>query len=396
MKRKKVAVLGSTGSIGRQTLDVLSAFKDDFEVVGLACGSNIQLLSEQIKEHNPRFVSVKDAASAQELKSLIKNPGIEIFWNHIGLEFISSCSCDIVVNGLVGSMGLKPTISALSHGKRVAFANKETLVVAGDLINDLIKKHKGEIIPLDSEHVAIHQCLLGGRDLPMASLNTENVRRIILTASGGPFRAWSKENIKKATKQEALKHPTWVMGEKITVDSATLMNKGLEIIEAMHLFDLSVNKIDVFIHPQSIMHSAVEFIDGNIIAQLGATDMKLPIQYALYYPERKQLPFNLFCDLLSVGKLEFEAPDYEKFPCLKLAYEVAKKGKSYPIVLNAANEIAVDLFLKEKISFSSIEKLITNSIENHKSIEPKSLEEIVEIDKETRKKVTETVNASAV
>ena len=389
MKRKKVAILGSTGSIGRQTLDVLSAFKDDFEVVGLACGSNIQLLIEQIKEHNPRFVSVKDPLLAQELKSILKNPGIEIFWNNIGLEFISSCSCDIVVNGLVGSMGLKPTISALSHGKRVAFANKETLVVAGGLINDLIKKHRGEIIPLDSEHVAIHQCI--GKDAPRGH---ETIKRIILTASGGPFRTWSKENIKKATKQEALKHPTWVMGEKITVDSATLMNKGLEIIEAMHLFDLSVDKIDVFIHPQSIMHSAVEFIDGNIIAQLGATDMKLPIQYSLYYPERKQLPFNLFCDLLSVGKLEFEAPDYEKFPCLKLAYEVAKKGKSYPIVLNAANEVAVDLFLKDQISFCEIENMISRSLETHDPCEPKSLEEILEIDKEARLKAAKLINVT--
>ena len=386
MKRKKVAVLGSTGSIGKQTLDVLSAFKDDFEVIGLAAGSNIQLLCEQIKEHGPRFVSVKDVALAQELKSILKNSSIEIFWNHIGLEFISSCSCDIVVNGLVGSIGLKPTISALSHGKRVAFANKETLVVAGTLITDLIKKHKGEIIPLDSEHVAIHQCI--GKDATIGHLN-EKIKKIILTASGGPFRTWSKENIKKATKQEALKHPTWVMGEKITIDSATLMNKGLEIIEAMYLFNLNVNKIDVFIHPQSIMHSAVEFIDGNIIAQLGATDMKLPIQYSLYYPERKQLPFNLFCDLLSVGKLEFEAPDYEKFPCLKLAYEVAKKGQSYPIVLNAANEVAVDLFLKDEISFSKIENIISTSLETHIPCEPKSLEEIIQIDKDTRNQAKE-------
>jgi len=386
MKRKKVAILGSTGSIGRQTLDVLSAFKDDFEVVGLAAGTNLALLTEQIKEHNPRFVSVKDAALAQELKSIVKNPGIEIFWNNVGLEFISSCSCDIVVNGLVGSIGLKPTISALSHGKRVAFANKETLVVAGSLINDLIKKHKGEIIPLDSEHVAIHQCI--GKDVPAGRLN-EKIKRVILTASGGPFRTWGKEEIQKATKKEALKHPTWVMGEKITVDSATLMNKGLEIIEAMHLFCLSINKIDVFIHPQSIMHSAVEFIDGNIIAQLGATDMKLPIQYSLYYPERKHLPFNLYCDLLSVGKLEFEAPDLKRFPCLEYAYNAAKLGKSYPIVLNAANEVAVDLFLKDEISFSSIEKIISDSLETHTPHEPKSLEEILSIDKEARNKAKE-------
>ncbi len=388
MKRKKVAVLGSTGSIGRQTLDVISAFRDDFEVIGLAAGNNIQLLTEQIKEFQPRFISVKDAFLAQELKALLKNPSVEIFWNDIGLEFISSCSCDIVVNGLVGSVGLKPTISALSHGKRVAFANKETLVIAGGLIQDLIKKHKGEIIPLDSEHAAIHQCING--------ISKDKVRKVILTASGGPFRTWTADEIKNATKEQALKHPTWVMGPKITIDSATLMNKGLEIIEAMHLFDFSCNLINVFIHPQSIMHSAVEFIDGNIIAQLGATDMKLPIQYSLFYPEKRQLPFNLFCDLLSVQKLEFEKPDYKKFPCLKLAYEVAEKGESYPVVLNASNEIAVDLFLKGKISFGDIEKIISKSLDAHSPTEPKSLEEILSIDSEVRKKTIEVFDTSAI
>lgn len=392
MKKKKVSILGSTGSIGRQTLDVISAFKDDFEVVGLAAGSNIQLLIEQIKEHKPRFVSVKDVKLAQELKSILKNPMVEIFWNEVGLEFISSCSCDIVVNGLVGSIGLKPTISALSHGKRVAFANKETLVIAGSLINELLKEHRGEIIPLDSEHVAIHQCVsTGGSTFGGETHLNDKIKKIILTASGGPFRTWNAAEIKKATKEEALKHPTWVMGQKITIDSATLMNKGLEIIEAMYLFGISEKQIEVYIHPQSIMHSAVEFIDGNIIAQLGATDMKLPIQYSLFYPERRELPFNLFCDLLSVKKLEFEKPDYEKFPCLKLAYEVATKGMSYPIVLNASNEIAVDLFLKDKISFVDIEKLIAKSLDSHKPSSPTSLEEILEIDKETRTKASELI-----
>ena len=379
MKKKRVAVLGSTGSIGRQTLDVLSAFKDDFEVIGLATGSNIQLLAEQVREHNPRFVSVKDAFLAQELKSILQNPALEIFWNDVGLEFISSCSCDIVVNGLVGSIGLKPTISALSHGKRVAFANKETLVIAGNLIKDLLIKNRGEIIPLDSEHVAIHQCINNS--------SAKNVKRIILTASGGPFRTWNINEIQKASKEQALKHPTWVMGQKITIDSATLMNKGLEVIEAMTLFNVSAEQTEVFIHPQSIMHSAVEFIDGNIIAQLGATDMRLPIQYSLFYPERKQLPFNLFCDLLSVKKLEFEKPDCNRFPCLKLSYEVAKKGMSYPIVLNASNEIAVDLFLKEQIVFGDIEKIISKSLESHVPSEPQTLEEILAIDKETRRKI---------
>lgn len=388
MKKKKVAILGSTGSIGRQTLDVISAFKDDFEVVGLAAGKNVQLLAEQIKEHNPRFVSLTDAFLAQELKAILPDPRVEIFWGDIGLEFISSCSCDIVVNSLVGSMGLKPTISALTHGKRVAFANKETLVIAGGLIKDLLAKHRGEIIPLDSEHVAIHQCI--------GNAPKEKIRKIILTASGGPFRTWSLDEIKRATKDQALKHPTWVMGQKITIDSATLMNKGLEIIEAMHLFNVNEKQIEVFIHSQSIMHSAVEFIDGNIIAQLGATDMKLPIQYSLFYPERRDLPFNLFCDLLSVKKLEFEKPNLDRFPCLKLAYEAASKGQSYPIVLNAANEVAVDMFLKDKISFIEIEKIISGSLENHIPQEPKSIEEILEIDKETRVKVEELAKPSAV
>ncbi|MBI1858480.1 MAG: 1-deoxy-D-xylulose-5-phosphate reductoisomerase [Candidatus Melainabacteria bacterium] len=388
MKKRKVSVLGSTGSIGRQTLDVLSAFKEDFEVVGLAAGSNVQLLIEQIKEHKPRFVSVKDTELAQELKSTLSDHSIEIFCNDVGLEFISSSACDIVVNGLVGSMGLKPTISALSHGKRVAFANKETLVVAGGLIKNLLKRNKGEIIPLDSEHVAIHQCISGARE--------SEIKRIILTASGGPFRTWKEQDIQKATKEEALKHPTWVMGPKITIDSATLMNKGLEIIEAMVLFELPVGKIDVFIHPQSIVHSAVEFVDGNIIAQLGATDMRLPVQYSLFYPQRRELPFNLFCDLLSVGKLEFEAPDFNKFPCLKLAYHAAKEGKSYPIVLNAANEIAVDMFLKEEIKFGDIPKIISSTMENHKPSEPSSLDEITELDARIRREVSERAKTSKI
>ena len=386
-KRKKVSILGSTGSIGKQTLDVISNFKNEFEIMGLAGGNNISLLIEQIKDHKPRFVSVKDVSLAQELKSIIKDSSIEVFWGDIGLEFISSCSCDIVVNGLVGSLGLKPTISALSHGKRVAFANKETLVIAGTLIKDLLSKRRGQIIPLDSEHVAIHQCI--------DKKPKDFIKKVILTASGGPFRTWNKNDILKATKEEALKHPTWVMGQKITIDSATLMNKGLELIEAMVLFDLTVSQLDVYIHPQSIMHSAVEFIDGNIIAQLGATDMRLPIQYSLFYPDRRELPFNLFCDLLSIKKLEFETPDLEKFPCLKIAYEVAEKGKSYPIILNAANEVAVDLFLKEKISFGDIERIISRAIENHAPLEPKALEEILELDKETRTKLTESLSVAA-
>lgn len=385
MKKKSVAILGSTGSIGRQTLDVLSAFKDDFKVVGLAAGSNIQLLAEQVKEHNPRFVSVKDALLAKELRGILKNPSVEIFWSDVGLEFISSCSCDIVVNGLVGSLGLRPTISALSHGKRVAFANKETLVIAGDLIKKLLQQHHGEIIPLDSEHAAIHQCV---------GANSKQIKKIILTASGGPFRTWDIEAIQSATKEQALQHPTWVMGQKITIDSATLMNKGLEIIEAMYLFDVTHKQVEVCIHPQSIMHSAVEFIDGNIIAQLGATDMRLPIQYSLFYPERRALPFNLFCDLLSVKKLEFEKPDYNKFPCLKLAYNVAKEGKSYPIVLNSSNEVAVNLYLKEKISFGEIEKIISKTLEKHNPQEPQSLEEILAIDREVRKRVEELAQIS--
>lgn len=385
MKKKSVAILGSTGSIGRQTLDVLSAFKDDFKVVGLAAGSNIQLLAEQVKEHNPRFVSVKDALLAKELREILKNPSVEIFWSDVGLEFISSCSCDIVVNGLVGSLGLRPTISALSHGKRVAFANKETLVIAGDLIKKLLQQHQGEIIPLDSEHAAIHQCV---------GTNSKQIKKIILTASGGPFRTWDIEAILSATKEQALQHPTWVMGQKITIDSATLMNKGLEIIEAMYLFDVTHKQVEVCIHPQSIMHSAVEFIDGNIMAQLGATDMRLPIQYSLFYPERRALPFNLFCDLLSVKKLEFEKPDYNKFPCLKLAYNVAKEGKSYPIVLNASNEVAVNLYLKEKISFGEIEKIISKTLEKHNPKEPQSLEEILAIDMEVRKRVEELAQIS--
>ena len=344
---KSVTILGSTGSIGRNTLDVVRRNPDRFVVKAISANRSVDEVRKQIAEFHPETVVMTDPDAAEVLR---KEFGNMIRTGDDALNEISSHSnIDIVVAAMVGFAGLRPTIEAIRAGKRVAIANKETLVVAGELMTALAKNTGAEIIPIDSEHSAIAQCLVGE--------SLESIKRIILTASGGPFRTRDKETFDSITLSEALKHPNWVMGRKITIDSATLMNKGLEIIEARWLFSVPLEKIDVIVHPQSIIHSMVEFCDGSIKAQLGAPDMRLPIQYALGYPDRLAHEYDIL-DLLRNNRLDFESPDIEKFPCLRLAREAGERGGVFPCILNAANEIAVEAFLEEKIGFDEIPRII--------------------------------------
>jgi 1-deoxy-D-xylulose-5-phosphate reductoisomerase len=346
---KSVTILGSTGSIGRNTLDVIRRNPGRFTVKALSANKSIEEIRNQIGEFHPESVVITDPDSADTLK---KEFGGMIRSGADSLNEIATES-DIIVAAMVGFAGLRPTLEAIRAGKRVAIANKETLVVAGELMTALAKKSGAEIIPIDSEHSAIAQCLVGE--------SPESIKRIILTASGGPFRTRAKETFDSITLAEALKHPNWVMGRKITIDSATLMNKGLEIIEAKWLFGVPLEKVDVIVHPQSIIHSMVEFCDGSVKAQLGAPDMRLPIQYALGYPDRLPQEYDRL-DLLANSKLDFEKPDTEKFPCLALAREAADLGGVYPCILNAANEIAVEAFLGEEIRFTDIPRIINRTM----------------------------------
>lgn len=385
---KKISILGSTGSIGCNTLRVVEAFNDEFSVVALGAGSNIELLAKQIEQFRPRLVSVNDESSAEKLRRKLKEIGVAKI-PQIGLGVDGLCEvataeeAEIVIGAVVGALGLLPTYKALEMGKRVALANKETLVIAGELMTRAAERSRAELLPVDSEHNALHQCLRGEK--------REELKRLILTASGGPFRNASREEIEQATPAQALKHPTWRMGAKITIDSATLMNKGLEVIEAHWLFNCSAEEIDVVVHPQSVVHSMIELIDGSIIAQLGVTDMRHAIQYALTYPERRrsQMPS---LDLAGLSKLEFSDPDTEKFPCLKLAYQALKAGGTMPAVLNAANEIAVAAFLDGKIKFGEIARLIQLACENHKPREAKTLDIVLEADRWARNWVSLRIN----
>ncbi len=382
IKMKRILILGSTGSIGINTLNVIRNFPEKFRITALTVNTRIDLLEPQIKEFNPEFVVVKNKELAEELrkrtgKSTKVLSGIE------GLTKVASESdYDILIGAMVGFAGLVPTIEAIKRGKRIALANKETLVVAGELVNELVKQYKSEIIPVDSEHSAIFQCMSGE--------NPAEVEKLILTASGGPFREMRKEDFEEVTVEDALNHPNWKMGNKITIDSATMMNKGLEVIEAHWLFNLAKEKIDVVVHPQSIVHSMVQFVDGSIKAQMGLPDMKLPIQYALTYPERLPNSFPR-TSLSEISTLTFSKPDPEKFVCLRLAYETLETGGTAPCILNAANEIAVDKFLKKEIKFSDIPALICNALDhfdNHKNPE---LQTIIEQDKQTREYVKNLV-----
>lgn len=371
---KKVALLGSTGSIGVSTLDVISAFPDKFKVVALAANSNIELVKKQIELFRPEIVSISNRDSASKLKELC--PDTKILSGEEGLiEIAATADYDIFLGAMVGFSGLPPTIEAIKRGKRIALANKETLVVAGSIITRLVKQYNAELIPVDSEHSAIFQCLIGEK--------TEFIRKLVLTASGGPFLNRPKDSFSSITLKEALNHPNWKMGNKITIDSATMMNKGLEIIEAFWLFDLPAEKISAVIHPQSVIHSMVEFCDGSIKAQLSNPDMKLPIQYALAYPDRLNMRFT-DTNLPLIQNLSFFEPDFDKFECLKLAFDALQTGGSSPCILNAANEVAVARFLNGEIVFSAIPGIIKKSLDNLPAETNPSLDDIIECDRKTR------------
>jgi 1-deoxy-D-xylulose-5-phosphate reductoisomerase len=377
-KRKNIAILGSTGSIGRSSLEVIAACPDRFRLTCLTGHRNIELLQEQIRRFKPRAVVVREEGNAALLRQRV-NGSTEILTGEDGLrEIVSRDDVDTVISSLVGFAGLKPTLWALEAGKDVALANKETLVTGGEIIMKKVRKHRVRLLPVDSEHSAILQCLQGE--------NLDNVSRLILTASGGPFLHLDKKKFSTITRAQALAHPTWKMGSKVTIDSATLMNKGLEVIEAYWLFGLATEQIDIVIHPQSIIHSMVEFVDGSIKAQLGVPDMKIPIQYALTYPDRSPASFGKV-DFAALGQMTFFEPDREKFRCLGLAYQALRTGGTAPAVLNAANEVAVALFLDGRLPFSSIPDVIEQALCHHKPVHHLRLEDIVRADKETREQV---------
>lgn len=375
---KKIVVLGSTGSIGTQTLDVVRG-NSDIEVVALAAGSNIKLLEKQIREFKPRMVCVWDEMKAKELRILVADLAVKIT---SGMEGLIDCSviedADVVVTAIVGMIGIKPTIAAIKAKKDIALANKETLVTAGHIIMPLAKEYNVKILPVDSEHSAIFQALNGE--------NYTRISRVLLTASGGPFRGMNSEQLKKVTLEDALKHPNWSMGRKITIDSATMVNKGLEVIEAKWLFDVAFDQIEVVVQPKSIIHSMVEFVDGGVIAQLGTPDMKLPIQYALTYPDRRVLGGDRL-DFTKLSQISFETPDFETFRGLSLAYEVGRMGGSMPTVYNAANERAVAKFLNREISFLEIYEIIEDAIQSHHKVDNPNVSEILEIEAQTYERI---------
>ena len=380
---KYISILGSTGSIGQQALEVISWFPKKFKVRGLAAGGNVDLLAKQIERFNPQVVALKDKEKEEELKKRLKSKRVKIHSGLSGLVEVSTIpEVDLVVVSLVGVVGLIPTLSAIKAGKDIALANKEPLVAAGRLVTDEAKKSKVNILPVDSEHSAIFQCLQGE--------DYSQIKRIILTCSGGPFLNLKLRELRKVTPQQALSHPTWKMGKKISVDSATLMNKGFEVLEARWLFQVEPDKIEVVIHPQSIIHSLVEFEDGSIKAQLSLPDMRLPISYALFYPQRMGKfvlkPFDL-----TKLKLTFKVPDLGRFPSLGYAREALEAGGTMPAVLNAANEVAVKLFLEEKIGFMDIAILVKQVMDKHKAIKDPSLKNILKVDKWAREVALQSI-----
>ncbi|UNC91831.1 1-deoxy-D-xylulose-5-phosphate reductoisomerase [Candidatus Contubernalis alkaliaceticus] len=378
-KRKNLILLGSTGSIGTQTLSMVERWPDRFKITALAAGSNGNLLEEQARKFKPHYVSLAQEKGARELRAKLRDTDIKVLYGHQGLlEIVSSPDADWVVNALVGFDGLAPTVTAMEEGKNIALANKETLVAGGELIMNLAEKKGVSIVPIDSEHSAIFQCLQGEK--------REEVSKILLTASGGPFRGCTLEELSKVTLAQALLHPNWVMGRKITIDSATLMNKGLEVLEAQVLFNLDLEQIQVLVHPQSIIHSMVEFVDGSVKAQLGVPDMGVPIQYALTYPERWANSMERI-DWRKMDKMTFEMPDKKAFPCLGLAFEAGKIGGTMPAVMNAANEAAVNFFLEGRITFLDIPRIIEETMHKHKVILSPSLSDIIRVDKEVREQI---------
>ena len=373
---KKISILGSTGSIGTQTLEVVRS-NGDIQVTALAAGHNITMLEAQIREFRPSIACVWDEEKAAELKTAVADLPVKVVSGMEGLmEAAAEPEAEIVVTAVVGMIGIRPTIAAMEAGKDIALANKETLVTAGHIIMKLAREKGVRILPVDSEHSAIFQCLNGERE------HGNRIHKILLTASGGPFRGWTHEQLKTVTLADALKHPNWSMGHKITIDSSTMVNKGLEVMEARWLFDVDMDQIQVVVQPQSIIHSMVEFEDGAVMAQLGTPDMKLPIQYALYYPERRYLPGDRL-DFEALSEIRFEKPDMETFRGLKLAYEAGRAGGTLPVVFNAANEKAVGKFLKGEISYLTIIDMIEESMRNHQRIADPTVEEILEAEKET-------------
>ena len=373
---KCVSILGSTGSIGRQSLDIISRLPE-VKVAALTAGTSVQRMAEQCREFMPELAVMATEAAAKELSALVHDLPIRVEWGEKGLlEAASLPKADCVITAVVGMVGLKPTLAAIRAGKRIGLANKETLVCAGELVMAETEKYHAEIIPVDSEHSAIFQCLMGCGD-------KKEVKRLILTCSGGPFFGKDKEELKTVTQADALKHPNWKMGAKITIDCATLMNKGLEVIEAMRLYRMPLEQVDVVIHRQSVVHSMVEFTDGAVMAQLGTPDMRLPIQLALTYPQRIPSPVEPL-DLLTCGPLTFCKPDMENFPCLALAYECAKKGGTACPAMNGANEEAVAMFLRNEIGFYDIYRLVSQAVETVPFLKDPTLEEILEADRQAR------------
>ncbi len=364
--------MGSTGSIGTQVLDV--AKLHNIKIKALSAGKNVKLLERQAREFSPEYVCIADEAKYNELRQSLSDTDIKVLCGKSGLCELAATSCDTVVNSIVGMAGFAPTLSAIEAGNNVALANKETLVAGGEIITQMIREKKTQLLPIDSEHSAIFQCLIGsGENKP---------RKILLTASGGPFRGYTKDRLKAVTKAQALKHPNWSMGAKITIDSATMMNKGLELIEAVWLFGVTQEQVEIIVHPQSILHSAVEFEDGSIIGQMGAPDMRIPIQLALTYPKRLN-SCGKALSLTDIGSLTFEKPDNEAFPCMNIARRALKKGGNMPCIMNMANEIAVKMFLEDKISFWEISEKIENAMENVTYIKEISPEIVFETKRET-------------
>ena len=383
-KKINIAILGSTGSIGKQTLDVIRKHKDLFSVELLTAKNNTELLIKQAIEFDANTVIIANEDKYKELDDALFNEGIKVFAGAKSIEdYVVSDNIDVVLSAMVGFSGLLPTIAAIKAGKKIALANKETMVVAGEIITKLLQETGSSIIPVDSEHSAIFQCLTGE--------NSNKINKIYLTASGGPFRNFSTEELKNVTIEQALNHPRWQMGNKITIDSATLMNKGLEAIEAKWLFNIKPEDIEIVIHPESIIHSMVKFDDGSVKAQMGLPDMKVPIKYALFYPFRISPEFEEF-NIFDHPTLNFHKPDYDKFTSLNLAYRVMNEGGSLACVMNAANEIAVDNFLNKKISFTQISEIVSNIVKNSENVKKADISNLIEIDNYTRIKTLELIN----
>lgn len=373
---KNLSIIGSTGSIGTQALQVADCF-EDVNITGLSAHSNTKLLSEQIRKYRPHIACIMDESKYTELKTLVSDTDTRIVCGMDGmLQIASDSECDMLLTSVVGNVGLLPTVEAVKNRKKILLANKETLVTAGELIIPLSKEYNVDILPVDSEHSAIFQSLRGN--------SYKSIKKILLTASGGPFYGKTRDELANVKKEDALKHPNWSMGSKITIDSATLMNKGLEVIEAKWLFDVDIDDITVLVHRQSIVHSAVQFCDNSVIAQLGAPDMKLPISYAINYPDRAQCAVLDELDLFSCGNLTFDKPDRDTFACLDIAVNASKKGGFAPTVMNAANEVAVDLFLKDKITFLDIASVVSKTVDGVKTSGELTVDSIVEYDQKAR------------